>query len=66
MEHFTTRLVSTHTRSVGAARKLPFEISFNYQLDAIFVYFDMFRAYTPIFRSIRIILSFTNAAYGVL
>ena len=26
----------------------------------------MFRAYTPILRSNRIIISFTNAAYGVL
>ena len=42
-----------------------------YQLDAIeylFVFFqlDMFRAYTPIFRSNGCYNSFTYAAYGVL
>ena len=42
-----------------------------YQLDAIeylFVYFqlDMFRAYTPIFRSNGCYNFFTNTAYGVL
>ena len=48
-----------------------FEIWINYQLGAIeylFVYFqlDMFRAYTPIFRSNGCYNIFTYAAYGVL
>ena len=43
----------------------------NYQLDAIeylfmFFHLDMFRAYTPIFRSNGCYNFFTYAAYGVL
>ena len=47
------------------------DMRINYQLDVteyLFVYFqlDMFRAYTPIFRSNRCYNFFTYAAYGVL
>ena len=45
-----------------------FEIRVNYQLDAIFVYFSStcFGLIRPSSGAIEFIISFTNAAYGVL
>ena len=69
MHYMKTVCTSSHNRSHLVNYTFTYEII--YQLDAIeylFVFYqlDMFRAYTPIFRSNGCYNFFTYAAYGVL
>ena len=76
MKHYKDerhRIIRDNIKETFGSFTLHFGLKYelNYQLDAIeylFVFFqlDMFRAYTPIFRSNGCYNFFTYAAYGVL